>query len=179
MGQLVVDALEADPAVRDVLDSFVLGRTPPTHPVLIMHNINDDAIPGDRTQIMVDAWRRGGGDVSEANIDTPPLTRSWDSSGTEWAVSSAPPLALCGFTTTSHSDLTANTARGDGDHMPAITSRDRVEGSELPSASLKSSDSRTFLPTGGLRPCQRNWGHGLRSVIDCNRTDRSRHHGSS
>lgn len=72
-GQTIMDALESHPAIKSVLDSLVLGKTTPTAPVLLMQNTNDDVVPADQALAMVSAWRRGGADVTEANIDTPPL----------------------------------------------------------------------------------------------------------
>ncbi|WP_329406920.1 lipase family protein [Nocardia vinacea] len=72
-GQTIIDALEAHPGIRAVLDSFVLGKTAPSAPVLLIQNTNDDVVPAGQTLAMVDAWRRGGVNITEANIDSPQL----------------------------------------------------------------------------------------------------------
>lgn len=72
-GKTIIDELKADPEVRTVLDTFVLGGTPPADPVLITHNINDEGVLTETTRELEASWRRGGTDVTYLSVDTPPL----------------------------------------------------------------------------------------------------------
>nr|WP_271209701.1 alpha/beta fold hydrolase [Rhodococcus wratislaviensis]GLK34414.1 lipase [Rhodococcus wratislaviensis] len=72
-GRPIVDELEADPAIKAVLDSFDLGRIAPAAPVLVAQNVSDDVTPVADTYEMANAWRAAGADVTVAKLDTPPL----------------------------------------------------------------------------------------------------------
>jgi len=72
-GRPIVDELEADPAIKAVLDSFDLGRSAPAAPVLVAQNVSDDVTPAADTYEMANAWRAAGADVTVAKLDTPPL----------------------------------------------------------------------------------------------------------
>ncbi|MFD6453434.1 lipase family protein [Nocardia sp. NPDC060220] len=72
-GQPIMTSLRADPAVRAVIDSFALGTIAPADPVMLLQNINDDAVPaGPARQLSVD-WCAKGADVIYHELDYPPL----------------------------------------------------------------------------------------------------------
>jgi hypothetical protein len=74
-GQSITDNLMADPAIRPVLDNLDLRTGPtPDKPVLIMQNINDEAVDPTMTRQLADTWCSHDATIAYDNsMDTPPL----------------------------------------------------------------------------------------------------------
>lgn len=70
-GLTIIDALESDPAIAAVIDSFNVGATAPTVPVLLITNINDDIVPAPMGEVLGSDWRTRGAEVTELDVNTP------------------------------------------------------------------------------------------------------------
>ncbi|TWF93389.1 lipase family protein [Saccharopolyspora dendranthemae] len=72
-GQSLGEVVEAEPAVREVLDAQLLGTTKPATPVRVTTGVQDDIVPHDQARQLAVDWCSAGGEVTYTPVQLPDL----------------------------------------------------------------------------------------------------------
>lgn len=72
-GRSIQEHIRTNPNLRAMVDRQLIGTMLPNAPVLVVNNVNDDAIPHDQAAALADRWAAMGADVEFRSMPLPSL----------------------------------------------------------------------------------------------------------
>jgi len=72
-GRSIQEHIRSNPNLRAMVDRQFIGTKRPNAPVLVVSNVNDDAIPHDQAAALADRWAALGADVEFRSMPLPSI----------------------------------------------------------------------------------------------------------
>ncbi|MFD5867114.1 lipase family protein [Corynebacterium sp. NPDC060344] len=72
-GRTIQEHIRSNPKLKAMVDRQLIGTMRPNAPVLVVNNINDDAIPHDQAAALAERWRGLGADVEFRSMPLPSI----------------------------------------------------------------------------------------------------------